>query len=107
MHEKVMSSRHVLYILGIVIVFENCNGHMTFYHFLPASRSRSTVTWSWGGKGTKLQIYILSNGKQPKQFADESAVYRNIFEVGQHPIDGADGPTDGTKLQIYRRISCC
>ena len=28
---------------------------------------------------------------------------RNIFKVGQHPIDGADGTTDGTKLQFKQQ----
>ena len=31
---------------------------------------------------------------------------RNILQWGQHPIDGADGTTDGAKLQNYR-IRCC
>ena len=28
------------------------------------------------------------------------------LQLGQHPIDGADGTIDGAKLQNYR-ISCC
>ena len=52
------------------------------------------------------RIAVKAVGSSQSSLLMKQKCCRNIFEVGQHPIDGADGAKDGAKLQIYR-ISCC
>ena len=85
--------------------FYECQSWYYFYR-LPAAGQQEVRFFLGEEEGPSCRIAVKAVGSSQSSLLMKQKCCRSNLQLGQHPIDGADGTTDGAKLQNYR-ISCC